>query len=131
MTTSTCTARPRVVQVRVHDDLVRAQSARRFAVRERPHREPVGGARLGPHARIAAWLAAEEFVGADAEGGREGRQVIEREPAFAGFKAAEGRHVEARALGHLLEREPAFRAQRAQPQPHGLLDRGVGHPRGV
>jgi len=52
--------------------------------------------------------------------------VVEREAALARFEPAQRRHVDARAVGDVLQRQPALHAQLPQTLPDPHIDVVVG-----
>ena len=65
---------------------------------------------LPAHPRIGRLGRAQQFVGADRQRFGEAGQMVEGEPALARLEPAERGHVDARAAGHVLERQAALNA---------------------
>ena len=89
-----------------------------------------GQAVVGPRpladARVLRGQRAEQLVGAHAERGGEGGDVVEGQAALAGLEAAERRDVDARPSGDLLERQAALRAQLPEPAADADVDGLLG-----
>src|SRR5665809_118236 len=109
--------------LRAEVDLVGVGTAGGPAASEWPRLHPVEGARPAVDARVLRGRGAQQLVGAHAQRGAKGGNVVEGQAALAGLKAAEGRDIDVRALGDLLERQPPLRAQFPEPPTGADVDR--------